>query len=528
MPVNRMYEDELKDQPDYYEDVTQPYLKDDLPPEQSYPALSLAPKSVLRDPNKQLPADRSPVDYPVGDSRLDAERGQRYKAKVYTEQLYDALNKGEDIKTAREKASNLAMMADVGQALSGMATAQSVARGGPGADKSIYEGIRQRAATLPREAEEDRKAKITDYLTKRKLGQEDVAALKTAGQEDRIIKMRDPESDVSRSYQQLLRATLPQESLSKLVGTDPITGDEYDHISTLSAEDAIGYMKMYSPIATLNMNTQFKNQDLALRAAGIGLKETEVENKNRLGMDALEQKGALAAQSKEERAPLVQAKIDLLNAQAKKAAMTPKEKASATQGEGLGTKQELAISKEYRSHPQTKNTDEMSRQVANIKSYAQNPSAAGDISLIFSFMKMVDPQSTVREGEFATAQNAAGVPDQIRNIFNRAIEGERLTPEQRADFARQAETQWKNQVTNQKRIYDQYADTAKRYGSDPELVLGKFPFQTEENKTQGFRPYNPKITPDDQSALEWIHSPNSKNDPNYQRIYNSLKSRGLL
>ena len=338
MPINRMYDDELKDQTEYYQDWTQPYLKDDLPAGQSYPALSQAPKEVLRDPSKQLPADRSPVDYPVGDSRLDAERGQRYKTKVYTEQLYDAISKGEDINTAREKARNLATMADVGQALAGMATAQSVGRGGPGADKSIYEGMRQRAANLPKEAEEDRKAKIADYITKRKMGQEDVSALKEAGKEDRTIKMLDPESDVSRSYQQLLRATLPQDALSKLVGTDPITGDDYDHINTLSAEDAIGYMKMYSPIATLNMNTQMKSQDLALRAAELGLKNTANEDTNQSRLDALEQKGALAAQSKEERAPLVQAKIDLLNAQSKRAGTLPAAKKSAAgtdQGEDI-------------------------------------------------------------------------------------------------------------------------------------------------------------------------------------------------
>ena len=36
--------------------------------------------------------------------------------------------------------------------------------------------------------------------------------------------------------------------------------------------------------------------------------------------------------------------------------------------------------------------------------------AAGDMALIFSYMKMLDPNSTVREGEYATAEAAAGVP----------------------------------------------------------------------------------------------------------------------
>lgn len=61
-------------------------------------------------------------------------------------------------------------------------------------------------------------------------------------------------------------------------------------------------------------------------------------------------------------------------------------------------------------------------------------SAAGDISFIFQYMKMLDPGSVVREGEFATAQNAAGVDQQILNLYNRALSGQRLNPKQRQDF----------------------------------------------------------------------------------------------
>lgn len=61
-------------------------------------------------------------------------------------------------------------------------------------------------------------------------------------------------------------------------------------------------------------------------------------------------------------------------------------------------------------------------------------SAAKDLSLIFGYMKLLDPTSVVRESEQASASNAAGVPDRIRNIWNRLRTGERLTPEQRADF----------------------------------------------------------------------------------------------
>ena len=74
-----------------------------------------------------------------------------------------------------------------------------------------------------------------------------------------------------------------------------------------------------------------------------------------------------------------------------------------------------------------------------IKASAQDPSPAGDLALIFNYMKMLDPGSTVREGEFATASNAAGVDTRVANAYNRVIEGTRLSEPQRKDFLGRSE-----------------------------------------------------------------------------------------
>lgn len=56
--------------------------------------------------------------------------------------------------------------------------------------------------------------------------------------------------------------------------------------------------------------------------------------------------------------------------------------------------------------------------------------APAHIGLVFSYMKILDPSSTVREGEYATAKNAAGVPEQVRNQFNKLRSGGFLSEEQ--------------------------------------------------------------------------------------------------
>tara|TARA_R100001377_G_scaffold84906_1_gene69563 strand:- start:2071 stop:3858 length:1788 start_codon:yes stop_codon:yes gene_type:complete len=83
-----------------------------------------------------------------------------------------------------------------------------------------------------------------------------------------------------------------------------------------------------------------------------------------------------------------------------------------------------------------KNFKESELQFAKIKTSAEADSAAGDMSLIFAYMKMLDPDSVVREGEQATAENARGIPDTVKNFYNKAMNGEKMGVTQRADFVK--------------------------------------------------------------------------------------------
>jgi hypothetical protein len=108
-----------------------------------------------------------------------------------------------------------------------------------------------------------------------------------------------------------------------------------------------------------------------------------------------------------------------------------------------------------------------------IQSVAAKPSAAGDISLLTAYMRMIDPGSTVREGEFATAQNAGGVPQKIIARYNNLLSGERLEPSQRQDFVNQA----RNMLSGRKQQYDKtrskYKTLAQRAEVDPIDVVGE-------------------------------------------------------
>lgn len=114
----------------------------------------------------------------------------------------------------------------------------------------------------------------------------------------------------------------------------------------------------------------------------------------------------------------------------------------------------------------------VSEQVQTIQSIANRPpTAAGDLSLIFSYMKLVDPGSTVREGEQASAANAAGVPDRLRALYNRAMTGERLAPAQRADFIKTSGDLYQGWLDKQKTMDDSFRGIATRSHVNPENVI---------------------------------------------------------
>jgi hypothetical protein len=106
-----------------------------------------------------------------------------------------------------------------------------------------------------------------------------------------------------------------------------------------------------------------------------------------------------------------------------------------------------------------------------IKSAALNPSAANDISLIFGFMKALDPTSTVREGEAATAENARGVDEDIRNLYNKVSSGQRLSQAQRQDFLQSAYGLVESQMPNSQQLIDRYTGIASRSDLNPEDVV---------------------------------------------------------
>lgn len=125
--------------------------------------------------------------------------------------------------------------------------------------------------------------------------------------------------------------------------------------------------------------------------------------------------------------------------------------------------------KEFLGDAQVKDFKNVANATRQIVTLAQGDSTAmGDIGLIFSYMKALDPGSVVREGEQASAQNAAGVPEQIRNAYNRLASGQRLSPQQRLDMQNTALSIYGARAQSYNTFADTYRGLVADAGGDPD------------------------------------------------------------
>jgi hypothetical protein len=102
-----------------------------------------------------------------------------------------------------------------------------------------------------------------------------------------------------------------------------------------------------------------------------------------------------------------------------------------------------------------------------VRQSAEQNSGAGDMGLIYGYMKMLDPGSVVRESEFAMAAQAGSFGEQIQGLVTRIINGERLPETVRRQFVQNADSLYAEAAANAEAINDQFSTRAEEWGVDP-------------------------------------------------------------
>ena len=139
---------------------------------------------------------------------------------------------------------------------------------------------------------------------------------------------------------------------------------------------------------------------------------------------------------------------------------------------GGGNPEDVAkLRTEFLGRDQVKAFIPIARQYRNIISSASMGTGPGDISLVFSYMKMLDPGSTVNSGEQASAANAGGVPSSVRGIYNQLVGGGSLDDTVRGQFVAAADQIYQNTRAPYDELASYYRELAATYGYDPMQII---------------------------------------------------------
>lgn len=114
----------------------------------------------------------------------------------------------------------------------------------------------------------------------------------------------------------------------------------------------------------------------------------------------------------------------------------------------------------------------------NVIQMLSDPTIANDptkqVGLIFSFGKMLDPDSVVRESEYALIANARGLSDTLQQLIPRIQSGARLSPQQLQSMQQVANNLMTGANTRRADLDRYYTDLAKRRKIDPQDVLPSY------------------------------------------------------
>ena len=159
----------------------------------------------------------------------------------------------------------------------------------------------------------------------------------------------------------------------------------------------------------------------------------------------------------------------------------------------------MGFQNDYRAA--TKSSYARAQAYESMMQAAADPSAKGDLTMVYSFIRALDPDSVVREGEVKLVEANRSIPDQIKGYAQKLATGKNLLPEERQDLIKQARTLTETDYKRSRNDVKAYRDNAGRLGLDPDLYA--------PDPYAGFKPQGAK--PATGNAMESLPTANASN-----------------
>ena len=164
---------------------------------------------------------------------------------------------------------------------------------------------------------------------------------------------------------------------------------------------------------------------------------------------------------------------------------------------------EAEMRKEFNGLPDVKAYNEINRQYTNLKNSLALQTGAGDQAAIMVFNKVLDPGSVVRESEFATTANGAGLMNYVEAKMKSLASGEKLTEDSRAQLLEAATKLFEGAAAPAQAQVDRYSGIADDAGFNPGHIVqrwgqatsGEVPAPSEKKSPVAPTPISPSRGP---------------------------------
>tara|TARA_R100000773_G_C4218820_1_gene117328 strand:+ start:235 stop:1674 length:1440 start_codon:yes stop_codon:yes gene_type:complete len=166
------------------------------------------------------------------------------------------------------------------------------------------------------------------------------------------------------------------------------------------------------------------------------------------------------------------------------------------------------------------------------KAYTLDKPGAADISLIFSYMKMLDPRSVVREGEFLVARQTGGPADFLLSYLNRLKDGSILTDGVRRSFRDMAiglyDNASKNLKTSNQRVLNQITGVFKiPEGYGKSILINPVDFESKV-RANNFKVRLPKTLSKDTFKEMFVNQNATLDDITYMLKADNVKNNNQV
>jgi len=136
-----------------------------------------------------------------------------------------------------------------------------------------------------------------------------------------------------------------------------------------------------------------------------------------------------------------------------------------------GKKDAAALRKEFST--ETKNLGFQELQNSWNKVQNAGEGGAGDLTIVYSYIKALDPTTAVREGEINLTKAAESIPSNIIRAYNKAKQGQAISPQVRQQMIAEIGTMYNERAKKQQELNAFYSGLASDSGLDPKDVIGR-------------------------------------------------------